>query len=421
MRHRILASQSSAAFRVSRRARLFGAAALGLLTVGLSGCSAPSTPQGPSAQFQAQAIGGVKIMPLGDSITFGYDGANNTSGYRLGLWNRFLNDGLNIDFVGSLQSGSGPNNFDTDNEGHYGWRINQLIDNIDGWLDTYQPQIITLMIGTNDINNNEDVAGAPNRLSALIDKITARRPNARLLVASITPLRDAAANDRVRQYNATIPGIVTAKVQAGKNVSYVNMAGALTLANIPDGIHPDAAGYDKMAVIWRNALLPWLRAGTVSLPLDQVRSLQVTTPGYTNRFLRHQLGLGFTEIVNAGSGALLKNDASWKIVRGLADAGCYSLESVNYPGEYLRHYLSRVRKARPDGSDTFRQDATWCARPGLSGSGVSFESKNFPGRYLRHFNAEAWLTENGGSLPSDAPGAFAEDTSWNVVAGWAGR
>ncbi|MBZ9750106.1 AbfB domain-containing protein [Deinococcus sp. HMF7604] len=157
----------------------------------------------------------------------------------------------------------------------------------------------------------------------------------------------------------------------------------------------------------------------VTLPLYTYKSFQVTTPGFTNRFIRHLDGLGATEVVTGSSAELLKKDATWRIVPGLADANCYSLESLNYPGEYLRHRESRVRRDRPDGSSAFNGDATWCARSALSGVGISLESYNFPGRYLRHYDSALWLAQNGGPLPSDSTGNLVQDSSWNVVTPWA--
>ena len=147
-------------------------------------------------------------------------------------------------------------------------------------------------------------------------------------------------------------------------------------------------------------------------------SLQVTTPGLTNRYIRHSLGQGFTEVVGSGSSDTLKKDATWKAVPGLADAGCFSFESVNYPNEFLRHQNSRVVKSLNNGDPLFKNDATWCAVNGLSGTGVSLESKNYPGRYLRHYRGELWLARNGGTLATDAAFSFNEDSTWKVAPAW---
>ncbi|MFJ6071011.1 AbfB domain-containing protein [Streptomyces sp. NPDC093065] len=150
------------------------------------------------------------------------------------------------------------------------------------------------------------------------------------------------------------------------------------------------------------------------------KSLRVTTWGHTDRYLRHSDSLGWTEIVGAGSSALLKQDATYTVRRGLADSSCYSLESVNYPGRFLRHADSRVRLAPDDGSALFRQDATFCARPGLGGTGVTLESINIPGSYLRHHASQVYIASGSGTGDTyNRPQTLAADASWSVEAPWA--
>jgi|GEM_PF-5925803 len=148
----------------------------------------------------------------------------------------------------------------------------------------------------------------------------------------------------------------------------------------------------------------------VSLRLNTYHSFGVTTPNYTNRVLRHYESLARTDVIGASEA-----DASFRVVPGLADASCYSLQSKNYPDRYLRHSASRIRIDPRDNTRLFDEDATWCTRPGLSGQGVSLESFNLPGRYMRHANSEVWLAQKGGSLPSDTATSFEADASWNAV------
>ncbi|MGC4868352.1 AbfB domain-containing protein [Micromonospora sp. DT53] len=157
----------------------------------------------------------------------------------------------------------------------------------------------------------------------------------------------------------------------------------------------------------------------VALPVNTRRSLQVTTPGFTNRYLRHQDSLAYTEVVDAASSSLLKADATYTVRPGLAGSGCYSFESVNFPGQYLRHQNSRVRNSPDDGSALLRADATWCARTGLTGTGVSLESYNFRGKYLRHYNAEVWLSNGAGGDAYNTPTSWTADSTWNIAAPWA--
>lgn len=63
-------------------------------------------------------------------------------------------------------------------------------------LANYHPNIVLLMIGTNDINGNVDVANAPKRLGKLIDDISTRSPNALLVVATIIPIANDVRSDR---------------------------------------------------------------------------------------------------------------------------------------------------------------------------------------------------------------------------------
>ncbi|WAP61054.1 AbfB domain-containing protein [Streptomyces sp. S465] len=155
----------------------------------------------------------------------------------------------------------------------------------------------------------------------------------------------------------------------------------------------------------------------VKLSAGQSVSIRVTTPGYTDRYIRHYDGLGFTEVVNAASSDLLKKDATWTVRPGLANKLCYSFESRNYPGEYLRHRDFRVRREAGDGSTVYQQDATWC--PIQGNGGIRMSAANFPGQYLRHIDAELWLAQSGGTHDWDNPATFTEDTTWAIEPPWA--
>ncbi|WP_261965178.1 ricin-type beta-trefoil lectin domain protein [Dactylosporangium matsuzakiense] len=198
----------------------------------------------------AESNGGVRVMPLGDSIT---EGTQVPGGYRIGLWQRLAAGGYRVDFVGSQYNG--PSSLgDHDHEGHPGWRIDQIDANITGWLRTSTPRTVLLHIGTNDILQNSNVSGAPGRLSTLIDHIIAAAPNAEIFVATIIPLGNAGQESAARTFNAAIPGIVQSRANAGKHVHLVDMHSVVTTAELIDGVHPTAGGYDKMAAAWYTAL-----------------------------------------------------------------------------------------------------------------------------------------------------------------------
>lgn len=198
---------------------------------------------------QAQAPHVLKIMPLGDSITFGSpDSAYG--GYRHALGALLAKDGYAISFVGSQRSGISaiPS---PDNEGHPGWTIAQIKSGIDAnrWLENYRPDIILLHIGTNDIRQG-GAAAAQTDLSALLDDIRARLPEAWIIVAQIIPFRRG-PDPAHRSYNAAMPAIVGSK---GPRVSIVDMEGILATDDYADGIHPNSGGYDKIARAWESAI-----------------------------------------------------------------------------------------------------------------------------------------------------------------------
>ena len=100
-------------------------------------------------------------MPLGDSITRGKgDGNLSVGGYRAFLEDQLAAGGYSFDFVGSLVEGP-PSLADKDHEGHGGLRIDQIGAQVQAWLGAADPDVVLLMIGTNDITQNYDLANAP--------------------------------------------------------------------------------------------------------------------------------------------------------------------------------------------------------------------------------------------------------------------
>ncbi|WP_250004896.1 ricin-type beta-trefoil lectin domain protein [Actinoplanes sp. M2I2] len=243
-----------------KRKGWFLAAALAL-GLSLTGAAAPTAAAAAAA---AESNGGVRVMPLGDSIT---EGTQVPGGYRIGLWQRLSGAGYRVDFVGTQVNGPAALG-DHDHQGHPGWRIDQIDANISRWLGTANPRTVLLHIGTNDILQNYNVASAPSRLSALIDRITATAPAADVFVATIIPLASAGQAASARTFNAALPGIVQSKVNSGKRVHLVDMHAALTTADLIDGVHPTAGGYDKMAATWYAALrsVPGVIGDTTGTP-----------------------------------------------------------------------------------------------------------------------------------------------------------
>jgi hypothetical protein len=182
----------------------------------------------------------------------------------VGLFSRAHQDNKHLTFLGSQANGpttvaGAP--FPRNNEGHPGWTIQQISD-ISTTTNGLKgdPNIVLMHIGTNDMQATPpDPTGASGRLDALIDKITTALPNALLVVSSIIPLpwRESSAV----AYNATIPGVVKMKADAGKHVIYVEMHDGFPSNGLgTDNIHPnDTSGYPWMGDTWYAAIKDLLR------------------------------------------------------------------------------------------------------------------------------------------------------------------
>jgi lysophospholipase L1-like esterase len=219
------------------------------------------------------ATGPCKVMPLGDSITYGI-GSSTGGGYRVEIFHQALQHGQHVTFVGS--QATGPSTVDNvtfpqGNEGHSGYTIDDgggrsgISPLVVAAMNTYKPNIITLMIGTNDVNIQLDLANAPARLANLVDLIVGTDPTVLLVLAQIVPTQDDATNAHVITYNAAIPQIVSTRAAAGKHVVLVDMYSAFTADAsfktdyMADTLHPNDAGHAVLGDVWYGVLGPLLR------------------------------------------------------------------------------------------------------------------------------------------------------------------
>jgi lysophospholipase L1-like esterase len=209
-----------------------------------AGSEAPAEPQRP-----------LRVMPLGDSITFG-TGSSTFDGYRKDLHRRLTSAGLDVNFVGSLHSGTGA---DTNHEGHKGWTIQRLANHVDRWLADYEPDVILLHIGTNDMVR--DIPGAATRLDRLLDRIAAARPEAEVFVAQIVGLADypdvAGQQERTAAFNRAVPRIVQDK---GERFHLVDQSGIHGI-DMFNREHPNDYGYRQISWNWYRAMQPVLSRG----------------------------------------------------------------------------------------------------------------------------------------------------------------
>jgi hypothetical protein len=218
------------------------------------------------------ATGACKILPFGDSITFGLlapdYSTDKEGGYRAEIFTKAVAANQNITFTGSQTSGPttvAGKPFPQSNEGHSGWTIDPISGSPGGISTlvpspafTTMPHIVLLMIGTNDSSKISAQTMADD-LAKLIDNIISTAPNALLAVAKLPPL--SAAQSTIDAYNKLIPGLVQTRSAAGKHIIVVDQS-TLTSADLGDGVHPNAGGYVKMGDTWYEAIKAYLPVGT---------------------------------------------------------------------------------------------------------------------------------------------------------------
>ncbi|MFM6188827.1 MAG: Ig-like domain-containing protein [Planktothrix sp.] len=211
----------------------------------------------------------LKLMPLGDSITAGKENDIQLKadwvGYRKELWKDFQFFNLPVDFVGSQSNGNFSQN---QHEGYSGWTISQITGGANNWITATNPDMVLLMIGTNDASSSGSTMASS--LETLVNRITgiSKFDNGDLLVSTIAPIHAQSKYygtrmQNVKDYNALIPGVVNNQ-PASENVKFVNMWEGLNPLSENDissptidanALHPTQAGYQKMAYHWFDSIL----------------------------------------------------------------------------------------------------------------------------------------------------------------------
>lgn len=190
----------------------------------------------------------IRILPLGDSITFGL---GSPGGYRAPLYNLLTNAGFKVDFVGTQTNNGAPELPDPDHEGHSGWRIDQINSILESLFNKVADiDIILLLIGTNDYGTEYDTPHAIDRLENLVARMATNRPFARIIVANLLE-REEPYNTWIQAtFNPLIPDMVERQQALGREVYFDDIRSAVPLSDLPDQLHPDALGYAKMATNW---------------------------------------------------------------------------------------------------------------------------------------------------------------------------
>jgi lysophospholipase L1-like esterase len=209
----------------------------------------------------------IKILALGDSITCA---SKYKESYRYPLWKHFIDAGKQVEFIGSqFQKGNGGRVWETykgqrfpaRNEGHSGWRADQILNGlksgekgIDRWIAGYTPDIALIHLGTNDVHQRQTAESTRDDIEKIIEKLRAKNPTIKILLAKIVPMRMSSGVPRLNQLLARL-AIHLNRVRSP--VISVDMYSGFSIHTDmqKDKIHPNANGEKKMAKRWFDALI----------------------------------------------------------------------------------------------------------------------------------------------------------------------
>ena len=221
----------------------------------------------------------LRWLPLGDSITWGCGngilphvpngGCERDAGsYRIPTAQALEQWNITVETVGSATAGpaSAPDAW-KQHEGHPGWTSIQIEAISQQWT-LLRPNMITVLLGTNDCGNVSKTTGnasfAIESMNTLFATISSELPSAMVFVASILamPSRVHSGMDAEcgRNLNAAMPALVSAYPNFVYVPLYENTSSPLVCGDntheysIGDGTHPNAFGHLRVASVFSRVI-----------------------------------------------------------------------------------------------------------------------------------------------------------------------
>lgn len=190
----------------------------------------------------------VRVMPFGASIVSQCWRGNLQTSLRALNVNNF-------DFVGSQTSACVGTNIDQSHQGIPGSLATDYAKNgnLPGWLNTANPDVIIMLVGTNDVViGRKPVADILAAYDVLIAQMRAKNPRMQIIFSNLPgldPARfSAAAVQGIRDLNTAISTYTHRKATSRSPVYLVdNYAGLNVVTDTYDGQHPNEVGMAKMA------------------------------------------------------------------------------------------------------------------------------------------------------------------------------
>ncbi len=148
-------------------------------------------------------------------------------------------------------------------------------------------------------------------------------------------------------------------------------------------------------------------SAAATLPLGRWSLELAGTPG---SFLTSAGDYAALGPVSAASSVQDRRRAAFEVVSGLADAACVTLRAAD--GRYLRHYELRLRLSPADSTALFREDATFCVRPGTAPGSLELQSHNYPALVIRYRDGSFHIDVSDGSAKFAGESAFVRRAAW---------
>jgi len=174
-----------------------------------------------------------RILVLGDSISEGFQ-LKPSEAYPMLLAKKLRDAGLNLEVINASATG-----------GTTAGGLERLPTHLKRKID-----IFILELGINDAFRGIPVDQIQKNLQQIIDKVKARNPEVRIVIAGMQ-LPNYAADDYVSAFGKMFTDLAAKNGAALVPYLLDGIAGDPAL-NLPDGIHPNAAGQKILAEnIWR--------------------------------------------------------------------------------------------------------------------------------------------------------------------------
>lgn len=210
-----------------------------------------------------------RVMPLGNSITYGTYGSSVDTrppelitGYRQPLYLNLVDAGYYVDFVGEFQNGQEASpSFDPDHQGVPGIKADEVADQVYDWLEVNPTDVVLLHIGTNDIAFSDPVMQVVADVTFLLDEIDRYEADSGthvtvVLARIINRTGNKTKQENTTLYNEKLQEMADERVANGDDIIVVDHESALDYStDLADTLHPNDDGYAKMATVWQEQAL----------------------------------------------------------------------------------------------------------------------------------------------------------------------